>query len=161
MAAFATSSRRISGLVREAKREQSLMLNRLCPHLVTPIPFLYPAATATHGSASTSAPASSCTTSSAAAAPCHDTATSPGAAHSAQFPSLAPKGLAGGIQYWDALVDDARHTLTLARTAALHGVALATSTRAVDFLRAGQPRHRRPRSVPRIGARDSTSQPSA
>ena len=30
------------GLVREAKHEQSLMIERLCPHLVRPIPFLYP-----------------------------------------------------------------------------------------------------------------------
>ena len=30
------------GLVLEAKREQKLMLNRLCPHLVEPVPFLYP-----------------------------------------------------------------------------------------------------------------------
>jgi glycerol-3-phosphate dehydrogenase len=30
------------GLVREAKHEQTLMLERLCPHLVKPVPFLYP-----------------------------------------------------------------------------------------------------------------------
>ena len=30
------------GLVREALRERSLILNRLCPHLARPVPFLYP-----------------------------------------------------------------------------------------------------------------------
>ncbi|MHA7839840.1 MAG: FAD-dependent oxidoreductase, partial [bacterium] len=29
-------------LVREALREQTLMLERLCPHLVRPVPFLFP-----------------------------------------------------------------------------------------------------------------------
>ena len=29
-------------LVREAKQEQSLMIGRLCPHLVRPLPFLFP-----------------------------------------------------------------------------------------------------------------------
>ena len=30
------------GLVREARHEQSLMLSRLCPHLVSPVSFLLP-----------------------------------------------------------------------------------------------------------------------
>ena len=30
------------GLVREALHEQTLMLERLCPHLVRPVPFLFP-----------------------------------------------------------------------------------------------------------------------
>jgi glycerol-3-phosphate dehydrogenase len=45
--------------------------------------------------------------------------------------------LIGAIEYCDAQVDDARHTLALARTAALHGAALATSIRAIDFLETG------------------------
>ncbi len=32
------------GLVREALRERALLLDRLAPHLVTPLPFLYPLA---------------------------------------------------------------------------------------------------------------------
>ena len=32
------------GLVREALRERALLLDRLAPHLVTPLPFLYPIA---------------------------------------------------------------------------------------------------------------------
>ena len=30
------------GLVREARHEQALLISRLCPHLVRPIPFLFP-----------------------------------------------------------------------------------------------------------------------
>jgi glycerol-3-phosphate dehydrogenase len=43
---------------------------------------------------------------------------------------LAPAMSAiGGIRYWDSVVDDARHTMTVARTAAAHGALLASSTR--------------------------------
>jgi glycerol-3-phosphate dehydrogenase len=51
-----------------------------------------------------------------------------------RFPGLRPDALTGAIQYYDAQVDDARHTLALARSAALHGAALATSARAVAFV---------------------------
>jgi len=53
------------GLVREALRERSLILGRLCPHLAQPVPFLFPFGTGA-GSGCTSAAASRCTTSSAA-----------------------------------------------------------------------------------------------
>ena len=39
----------------------------------------------------------------------------------------------GGVRYWDAVVDDARHTMTLARTAAAEGAHLAGSARLLDF----------------------------
>ena len=42
------------GLVREALRERSLILNRLAPHLARPVPFIYPLRHAV-GSACTSA----------------------------------------------------------------------------------------------------------
>jgi glycerol-3-phosphate dehydrogenase len=35
----------------------------------------------------------------------------------------------GGVLYWDTVVDDARHTMTLARTAVAHGALMASSTR--------------------------------
>jgi len=50
-----------------------------------------------------------------------------------EFPALRGDELIGGIQYYDAQVDDARHTMTLARTAARHGAAVATSVRAMGF----------------------------
>ena len=53
-------------------------------------------------------------------------------------PALKPDALIGAIQYWDAQVDDARHTLTVARTAASYGAAVASSTAVVGFLREGE-----------------------
>ena len=49
------------GLVKEALEERGLLLTRLAPHLVRPVPFLYPLPTAA-GSGRTSARASRSTT---------------------------------------------------------------------------------------------------
>ena len=43
----------------------------------------------------------------------------------------------GGIQYWDAQVDDARHTLALVRTARAHGALTLTSVNVDGFLKSG------------------------
>src|SRR5690606_26365314 len=53
-------------------------------------------------------------------------------------PSLRSTSLVGAIRYWDAQVDDARHTMALARTAVRYGAAVATSTRVVGMLREGE-----------------------
>src|SRR6516165_4135797 len=50
-------------------------------------------------------------------------------------PALSPGRLAGAILYYDAQVDDARHTLTVARTAAAHKAVIATRVGAVEVLR--------------------------
>jgi len=50
-------------------------------------------------------------------------------------PALSPDRLAGAILYYDAQVDDARHTLTVARTAAAHKAVIATRVSAVEVLR--------------------------
>ncbi len=50
-------------------------------------------------------------------------------------PSLKRSSLTGGIQYYDTVVDDARHTMTVARTAAHYGAVVRTSTQVVGFLR--------------------------
>ena len=44
----------------------------------------------------------------------------------------------GALQYYDAVVDDARHTMTIARTAATYGARIATRTRVVDLIREGE-----------------------
>ena len=53
-------------------------------------------------------------------------------------PALRDDALVGAIQYYDGKVDDARHTLTVARTAAHYGAAVASNARVVGFLRAGE-----------------------
>ncbi|MEE3329990.1 MAG: glycerol-3-phosphate dehydrogenase/oxidase [Myxococcota bacterium] len=123
-------------LVREALGEQTLMLNRLCPHLVQPVPFLYPlnrrfwerfyigAGTLLYDLLAGKR-----------ALPWHRHHTRTSAR--ARFPSLRREALVGAIEYYDAQVDDARHTATLARTAAQFGAAVITSARVTDFAEAG------------------------
>ena len=50
-------------------------------------------------------------------------------------PGLKGSSLIGGIRYYDTVVDDARHTMTVARTAASYGAVVRTSTQVVGFLR--------------------------
>ncbi len=121
-------------LVREALRERELMLTRLAPHLVKPIPFLYPlhgrgwerpyvgAGLALYdnlGGANT-LPRTRHLTRSGARALC---------------PALRPDALVGAVQYWDAQADDARHTLTVARTAARYGAVVLTSVEVCGLVR--------------------------
>jgi glycerol-3-phosphate dehydrogenase len=53
-------------------------------------------------------------------------------------PSLRKDALIGALQYYDAQVDDARHTLFLARTAASYGAHVASRARVLSFLREGE-----------------------
>jgi glycerol-3-phosphate dehydrogenase len=120
------------GLVRESRREQALLLTQLCPHLVRPVPFLIPL---THRFWQRLYVGAGVLLYDHLAGrrvlPHHRHLTR--AAARREFPALRGDAVIGGIQYYDAQVDDARHTLTLARTAALHGAALVTSVRAVGF----------------------------
>ncbi len=128
------------GLVREARREQSLMLRTLCPHLVRPVSFLLPL-----DPRATRRLWQRCyygagillyeLLSGERLLPRHRHHSRKAALE--RFPGLRPDALSGAIEYCDALVDDARHTLTLARTAARQGAALATSVRAEGFIDAG------------------------
>jgi glycerol-3-phosphate dehydrogenase len=125
-------------LVREALKERDLALSRLCPHLVQPVPFLYPL---THRVYERAYVGTGLTLYDLMAGPRrelprHRHLTRRGALDVA--PALRPDRLVGAVQYWDAQVDDARHTLTVARTAALHGAALASSARVVGLLREGE-----------------------
>ncbi len=49
-------------------------------------------------------------------------------------PCLKRDSLVGAIVYQDAQIDDARHTLAIARSAALHNAAIATSTQVVGLI---------------------------
>src|SRR5206468_5119826 len=52
-------------------------------------------------------------------------------------PALRRDALVGAVRYYDAQCDDARHTLTLVRTAASYGATVRSSTEVVGFLREG------------------------
>ncbi|MGO2037552.1 MAG: FAD-dependent oxidoreductase [Brevibacterium sp.] len=54
----------------------------------------------------------------------------------AQCPLFKEENLDGGLMYYDARVDDARLTLTVARTAAFHGAAIANHAKVADVVRA-------------------------
>lgn len=122
------------GLVREALRERELMLTRLAPHLVKPVPFLYPL---THRVWERPYTATGLlmydTMGGARSVPGQKHLTRAGALR--LFPGLRHDALVGGIRYFDAQADDARHTLTVARTAAHYGAVVRTSTQVVGFLR--------------------------
>ena len=123
-------------LVLEALRERSLLLERLCPHLVRPVPFLLPLTHRFWERAYIGAGVALYDTMGGRnGLPGHRHLTRKGARR--LFPSLKPGALVGAIQYWDGQVDDARHTLMLARTAAHHGAAVANSVEVHGALRAG------------------------
>jgi glycerol-3-phosphate dehydrogenase len=129
------------GLVREALQERGLLLNRLAPHLVRPVPFLYPL---THrgwerpyvGSGLLLYDAMARFGPGEAGLPRHRHLSRRAVARIA--PDFAPETNHGAIRYYDAQVDDARLVLTIARTAAAHGAQLATRVKVTGFLREGE-----------------------
>ncbi|WP_328615916.1 glycerol-3-phosphate dehydrogenase [Amycolatopsis sp. NBC_00355] len=124
-------------LVREALKERGLLLQTLAPHLVRPVKFLVPL---THrvwergyiGAGVTLYD----TLGGARALPRHRHLSKRGAFKAA--PALADDALVGAIQYYDAQVDDARHTMTIARTAAEQGASVLTRARVTSLLRDGE-----------------------
>jgi len=125
-------------LVYEALRERDLLVSKLAPHLVKPISFLYPlyrkvverpyvgaGLVLYDAMEGTKRPV-----------PFHKHLTAKGALKIA--PALSPARLAGAMRYYDAQVDDARYTLTVARTAAAHGAVIATRVSAISVLRDGE-----------------------
>jgi len=128
-------------LVVEALRERGLILTRLAPHLTRPVPFLYPlrhrgwergyvaagvtlydlmARTGGYG----------------AGLPFHRHLTRKQALRA--VPSMRRDALVGAVQYFDAQLDDARHTMNVVRTAAAYGATVANRARVVGFLREGE-----------------------
>ncbi|WP_285753051.1 glycerol-3-phosphate dehydrogenase/oxidase [Lentzea sp. NBRC 105346] len=122
------------GLVREALRERELMLNRIAPHLVKPVPFLYPLSHRVWERPYTAAGLFLYDTMGGArSVPGQKHLTRAGALR--LVPALKPDVLIGGIRYYDAQADDARHTMMVGRTAAHYGAVVRTSTQVVEFLR--------------------------
>lgn len=121
------------GLVREALRERELMLTTIAPHLVKPVSFLYPLSHRVWERPYTAAGVLLYDSMGGArSVPGQKHLTRAGALRMA--PALKQSALVGGIRYYDAQADDARHTATLARTAAHYGSVVRTSTEVVDFL---------------------------
>jgi glycerol-3-phosphate dehydrogenase len=128
-------------LVREALQERGLLLTRLAPHLVRPVPFLYPLTHPVWERPYVEAGLTLYDTmarglGTAAGMPWHQHLTRRGALKIA--PALKKSSLTGAVQYYDAKVDDARHTMELARTAASYGAHVASRVAAVGFLRQGE-----------------------
>ncbi len=123
-------------LVKEALHERSLLLRELAPHLVHPVPFVYPLS---HPVWERAYVGTGILLYDLLAA----TGDNPLPWHRhlskrrllAEFPSLDPDAFIGGIEYWDAQTDDARYVAALARTAARFDAAIATSVKAVGLMR--------------------------
>jgi glycerol-3-phosphate dehydrogenase len=125
------------GLVREALRERSLLLEELAPHLVRPVSFVYPLQHAGWERLYVGAGITLYDTlGGGRALPRHQHLSRRRAIE--LIPSLRRDALVGAIRYWDAQVDDARHTMELGRTAAAYGAAVLTSTRVTGLLREGE-----------------------
>lgn len=121
------------GLVREALRERELMLTRIAPHLVKPVSFLYPLAHRVWERPYTAAGLLLYDTMGGArSVPGQKHLTRAGALR--MVPALKRDALIGGIRYYDAQADDARHTMMVGRTAAHYGAVVRTSTQVVAFL---------------------------
>ncbi|MGY3566707.1 glycerol-3-phosphate dehydrogenase/oxidase [Sinomonas sp. RB5] len=127
-------------LVQEALQERGLLLQRIAPHLVHPVPFLYPLTRrfwerpyvgtgmvlydtlglTRHGTG----------------LPIHKHLFRRGTLRAA--PSLREDAMIGSVRYYDAQVDDARMVAGLVRTAAQYGAHAANRVAVVDFLREGE-----------------------
>lgn len=125
-------------LVREALHERELMVSSLAPHLVKPLAFLYPLHEKVRER-----------TYVGAGLALYDALRGfqralPGHKHISQkkiaeiAPSLRPDIVTGAIKYFDAQVDDARHTMMIARTAARHGAVIASNIRVESLVREGK-----------------------
>ncbi|GFN06456.1 hypothetical protein Smic_50120 [Streptomyces microflavus] len=128
-------------LVREALKERGLLLERLAPHLVKPVPFLYPLQ---HkgwerlyaGSGVALYDAMSVSSGHGRGLPVHRHLSRRHALRVA--PALKKDALVGALQYYDAQMDDARFVTELVRTAASYGAQVANRARVIGFLREGE-----------------------
>ena len=124
------------GLVREALHERELSLTTLAPHLIKPLPFLFPLTRRWWERPYVAAGMLLYDQlGGAKSVPAQKHLTKAGALRLA--PGLKRSSLIGGIRYYDTVVDDARHTMTVARTAAHYGTVVRSSTQVVALLREG------------------------
>src|SRR3954470_10043495 len=128
-------------LVREALIERGLLLQRIAPHLVKPVRFLFPLTHHVWERAYIGAGIAMYDVFS------YTGLRPPGVPHHRHLskrqvyraiPSLKKGALIGGLTYYDAQVDDARYGATVARTASYYGAHVATRVRVEGFLKVGE-----------------------
>lgn len=129
------------GLVREALVERGLLMQRLAPHLVKPVRFLYPLTKPVIervyvGAGMLLYDLFARTGNRPPGVPMHRHLSRRQVRRA--LPSLKARAFRGGLSYWDGQVDDARYVSTLARTAAGYGAHAASRVRVEGFLRVGE-----------------------
>ncbi|OII42955.1 glycerol-3-phosphate dehydrogenase/oxidase [Plantibacter sp. MMLR14_011] len=128
-------------LVREALIERGLLLQRIAPHLVKPVRFLYPLNKPVFerlyiGAGMLLYDLFSWTGGRPPGVPHHRHLSKRQVLTS--IPSLKSDAFVGGLTYYDAQVDDARYVSSLARTASAYGAHVASRVRVEGFIKVGQ-----------------------
>ncbi|MFP5313801.1 MAG: glycerol-3-phosphate dehydrogenase/oxidase [Actinomycetes bacterium] len=128
-------------LVQEALKERGLLIQRIAPHLVRPVPFLYPLSKRFIerpyvGAGILLYDTMGMTSGNSRGVPMHKHLTRRGTLRAA--PSLKEDAMVGSIRYYDAQVDDARYVVNMMRTAASYGAKAANRVSVIDFLREGE-----------------------
>jgi glycerol-3-phosphate dehydrogenase len=125
-------------LVREALQERELMVTTLAPHLVKPVSFLYPLTEKFKERTYVGAGMAlyDALRGFKRALPWHKHISQRELSEIA--PSLRLDLITGGYQYFDAQVDDARHTMMIARTAAKYGAVISTRTSCKQLIKNGR-----------------------
>jgi glycerol-3-phosphate dehydrogenase len=125
-------------LVREALHERELMVSSLSPHLVKPVGFLYPLHEKLKDRTYVGAGLAlyDVLRGFQRALPWHKHMSQKKIAEIA--PSLRQDIVTGAVKYYDAQVDDARHTMTIIRTARRHGAVIATRVEVDQLIRDGK-----------------------
>jgi glycerol-3-phosphate dehydrogenase len=122
-------------LVFEALRERKLILERLCPHLARPVEFIYPLERPVWDRAYVGAGVGVYDVLGAGRGVPHHLRHLSKKATLRSFRSGKAGAIKGGIAFYEGQLDDARHTMMIARTAADYGAAVVSSCRVTSFLR--------------------------
>ncbi|WP_328812230.1 glycerol-3-phosphate dehydrogenase/oxidase [Rhodococcus sp. NBC_00297] len=121
-------------LVFEALKERSLVLNDLCPHLARPVPFIYPLEKLIDRPYVGLGIGVYDVMGAGRGVPSHHKHLGKKKTLES-FPSGKRSAIRGAVRFYEGQVDDARHTMMIARTAAAYGALCANSTRVTGFLR--------------------------
>jgi len=122
-------------LVFEALKERKLALEKLCPHLAKPVQFIYPLQRKGIDRAYAGLGIGVYDVMGAGRGVPHHLRHLSRKKTLELFPSGDRDALTGSISFYEGQVDDARHTMMIARTAARFGALVASSTRVVGFIR--------------------------